>query len=82
MRTGEKTRVIGDDGHFGAVVARLVKHAILQHHKYIRILFESRVKVPIVALGLRGGAVKPLGNLSPMLLQMDGLIFIEAKLRE
>ena len=25
----EKTRVIGDDGHFGAILARLVKHAIL-----------------------------------------------------
>ena len=82
MRSGEKTRVIGDDGHFGAVVACLIKHAILEHHEYIWILFESRVKVLIVALGLRGGAVKPLGNLSRMLLQMDGLIFIKAKLRE
>ena len=68
VQSGEKTRVIGDDGHFGAVVARLVKHAILEHHKYIRILFESGVKVPIVALELRGRAVKPLGNLSPVLL--------------
>ena len=78
MRSGEKTRVIGDDGHFGAVVARLVKHAILEYHEYIRILFESGVKVPIVALGLWGGAVKPLGNLSPVLLQMDGLTFMES----
>ena len=68
VRSGEKTRVIGDDGHFGAVVARLVKHAILEHHEYIRILFESRVEVLIVALGLRGGAVKPFGNLSTVLL--------------
>ena len=82
MRSGEKTRVIGDDGHFGAVVARLIKHAILERHEYIRILFETRFKVPIVALGLRGGAVKPLKNLSPMLLHMDGLIFIKATLRE
>lgn len=59
--------VIGKDGHFCAVVARLVKHPVLKHHEYIRILFESGVKVPIVALGLRGGAVKPFGNLSPVL---------------
>ena len=68
VRSGEKTRIIGDDGHFGAVIARLIKHAILEHHRYIRILFESRVKVPIVALGLRGGAVEPLESLSPVLL--------------
>ena len=68
VRSREKTRVIDDDGHFGAVVARLIKHAILEHHGYIRILFESGVKVPIVALGLRGRAVKPLGSLSPVLL--------------
>ena len=68
VRSGEKTRLIGDDGHFGVVVARLVKHAILEHHEYIRILFKSKIKVLIVALGLRGGAVKPLGSLSPVLL--------------
>ena len=64
----EKTGVVGDDGHFYAVIALLVKHPVLEHHEYIRILFESGVKVPIVALGLWGEAVKPLGNLSPVLL--------------
>ena len=64
----EKTGIIGSDGHFCAVIARLVKHPVLEHHEYIRILFESGVKVPIVALGLRVGAVKPLGNPSPVLL--------------
>ena len=68
MGRWKKAGVIGFDGHFCAVVARLVKHPVLEHHEYIRILFESGVKVPIVALGLRGGAVKPLGNLSPVLL--------------
>ena len=68
VRSREKTGVVGGDGHFHAVIARLVKHPVLEHHEYIRILFESGVKVPIVALGLRGGAVKPLGNLSPVLL--------------
>ena len=68
MRSREKTGIVGDDVHLCAVIARLVKCPILEHHKYIRILFEFGVKVPIVALGLRGGAVKPLGNLSPVLL--------------
>ena len=64
----EKAGIVGDDGHFCAVIARLVKHPILEHHEYIRILFESGVKVPVVALWLWGGAVKPLGDLSPLLL--------------
>ena len=68
MQGREETGIVGGDGHFCAIIARLVKHPLREHHKYIRILFESRVKVPIVALGLRGGAVKPLGNLSPVLL--------------
>ena len=68
VRSREKTGIIGDDGYFCVVVARLVKYPILEHHEYIRILFESGVKVPIVALGLRGGAVKPLRNLSSVLL--------------
>ena len=68
MRSREKTGIIGDDGHFCVVIALLVKHPVLEHHRYIQILFESGVKVPIVALGLRGGAVKPLGSLSPVLL--------------
>ena len=66
--SGVKTGIVGNDGHLCAVIVRLVKCPILQHHKYIRILFESGVKVSIVALGLRGGVVKPLGSLSPVLL--------------
>ena len=77
MRGGEEVGIVGDDGNLCAVIACLVKHPILEHHKYIWILFKSGVKVPIVALRLRGGAVKPLGNISLVLLQMDGLIFIE-----
>ena len=68
MISREKTGILGDDGHLCAIIAHLIKHPIWEHHKYIRILFESGVKVPIVALGLRGGAVKPLGNLSLVLL--------------
>ena len=68
VRSREKTGIVGGDGHFRAVIARLVKHPILEHHEYIRILFESGVKVPFVALGLWGGAVKPFRNVLPMLL--------------
>ena len=77
MRGREKTGIVGSDGHFCAVVARLVKHPVLERHEYIRILFESRVEIPIVALGLQGGAVKPFGNLSPVQLSMGGLMFIK-----
>ena len=59
----KKTRVVGDGGHFHAVVARLVKCPVHERHEYIRILLESRVKVPVVVLWLGGGAVKPLGDL-------------------
>ena len=38
------------DGYFRAVIARLVEHPILELHEYIRILLESRVKVPVVVL--------------------------------
>ena len=68
MRGRKETGIVGGDGHFRAVIARLVKHPVLAHHEYIWILFESGVKVPIVALWLWGGAVKPLGDLSPVLL--------------
>ena len=50
--SGEKTGIIGDDGHFCAVIARLVEHPILELHEYVRIPFESGVKVPVVTLWL------------------------------
>ena len=64
----KKTGVVGGDGHFRAIIARLVKHPVREHHEYIWILLESRVKVPVVVLWLWGGAVEPLGDLSPVLL--------------
>ena len=42
--------IVGDNGHFRAVMARLVKHPVLELHEYIRILFESGVEVPVVVL--------------------------------
>ena len=64
----KKTRVIGDNGHFRAIVARLVKYPFREYHEYIRIFFEPRIHLPVVVLRLWGGAVKPLGDLSPVLL--------------
>ena len=64
----KKTRIIGDNGQFCAVVARLVKHPFRKYHEYIRVLFKPRIKLPVVVLWLWGGAVEPLGDFSPMLL--------------
>ena len=57
VRGREKTGIVGGDGHFCAVIARLVEHPILEIHIYVRILFESGVKVPVMVLWLWGGAV-------------------------
>ena len=61
--------MIGDNGHFRAIVARLVKHPFREYHEYIRVLFEPRIKLPVVALRLWGRAVKPLGYLPPELFR-------------
>ena len=73
----EEAGIVSDDGHFCAIAALLVKHPIHELHEYIRILFESGVKVPVVILWLWGGATNPLGSLPPFLLQMDGLMLIK-----
>ena len=64
----KETGIIDDDGHFRAIVARVVKHPFCKYHEYIRVLFKPRIKLPVVVLWLWGGAVKPLGDLSPVLL--------------
>ena len=50
MQRREETGIVSDDGHFGAVTARLVKHPFLELHQHIRIIFESGVKGPVVVL--------------------------------
>ena len=67
MGSWKKTRIIGDDGHFCAVIARLVKHPFREYHEYIRVLLEPRIKLLVVVLQLRGRAIKPLGYLPPVL---------------
>ena len=68
----KKTRIIGDNGHFRAIVARLVKHPFREYHGYIRIFFIPGIQLPVVVLRLWGGDVKPLGDSSPMLI-INGL---------
>ena len=53
----KKTRIISDNGHFRAIVTRLVKHPFRKYHEYIRVLFEPRIKLPAVVLWLWGRAV-------------------------
>ena len=64
----KKARIIGDNGHFSAIVALLVEHPFRKYHEYIRVLFKPRIKLPVVVLWVWGGAVKPLGDFSPVLL--------------
>ena len=64
----EEDRVIGDNGHFRAIVARLVKHTFREYHKYILVFFKPRIQLPVVVLRLWGGAVKHLSDFLPMLL--------------
>ena len=69
MGSWKKTRIISDDGDFRAVIARLVEHPFREYHKYIRVLFEPRIKLPVVVLRLWGRAIKPLGYLPTVLFQ-------------
>ena len=80
MRSRKEAGVIGDNGYICTVIAHLIKYSILKLHKYVRILLESGVKVPVVILWLWGGAMDPLGNLPPFLLRIDGLMSIESDL--
>ena len=72
MRGREETGIVGGDGHFSAVVARLVEHPILELHEYVWILFKSGVKVPVVILWPWGGAMDPFGNLPPSCYKWTG----------
>ena len=77
MRSRKEAGIIGDDGHFRTIIARLVEYSILKLHKYVRILFESGVKVPVVTLWLGSGAMDPLDSLPPFLLRVDRLLSIK-----
>ena len=47
---GEKAGVIGYNGHFRAVVARLIKDPLFKLYKYIRIFFISGVQISNMVL--------------------------------
>ena len=51
----KKTKVIGNNGYFRAIIARLVKHPFREYHEYVRIFFGPGVKVPVTVLRLRRG---------------------------
>ena len=68
-----EARVVGYNGHFRAVIARLIKDSILKIHEYVWIFFVSRIKISIMVLWLRSGAVDPFDDLSPLLLRAVGL---------
>ena len=70
---GEKAGVIGYNGHFRAVVARLIKDPLFKLYKYIRIFFISGIQVSNMVLWLRSRGVDPLDDLSPLLLKVVGL---------
>ena len=50
MRSREEARIIGDDGYFRTIIARLIEYSILELHKYVRIFLESGVKVLVLTL--------------------------------
>ena len=68
MRSGKETGVIGDDGYIRTVIARLIEYSILELHKYVRTLFISGVKIPIVILRLRSRVMDPLDSLFSILV--------------
>ena len=79
---GEKAGIIGCDGYFCAVVARLIKHPLLKLYKYIRILFKSGIQVSNMVLRLRSGTMDPRDDLSPFLLKIVGLSTISTTQEE
>ena len=68
MRHREKAGIVSDDVNFCAIIARLVKHSFPELHEYIRILFESGVKGPVVVLWLWCWDVDLPGDFPPFLL--------------
>ena len=70
MHRREKDDIVGNDGHYGAVIDRLVKHPFPVLHEYIRILFESGGEGLDVVLWLWCWVVDLLGDLPPFLLQV------------
>ena len=72
---GKEAGVIGCNGHFCAIVARLIEDPLLELYKYIRILLKSGIQIRNMILWLRNRAINPRNNLPPFLLKIVGLKF-------
>ena len=72
MRGREEAGIIGRDGQFCAIIARLVEDSFLELYEYVRIFFESRIEVPVMILQLWSGAIDPSGDPPPFLF--DGRV--------
>ena len=77
VRGRKEAGVIGHDGHFRAIITRLIEKTLLELYGYVRILFESGIEVPVMALQLWSRAMDPRDNLPPFLLKMNGLMSIK-----
>ena len=64
----KKAGVIGFDGHFCAVIARVIKDPLLELHGYIWIFFKSGVESPARILWLWRWAVELFHGLFQFLL--------------
>ena len=76
MRGREESGIVGDNGHFCAIIARLVEDSLFEFYKYVRLFFESGIEVPVMVLRLWSGVMDPCGNPPPFLLT-DGLISVK-----
>ena len=81
MGRGKKARAINYNGHFCAIVTRLIENPLLELYGYIRILFESRIQVLNMVLRLQGGAIDPRGNFPPFLLKNGWIKFSWVQIR-
>ena len=75
VRGREKAGVIGCNGHFCAVIARLIEDPLLELYKYIWILLKSGIQVPNMILWLRSRAINPCDGFPAFLLKIVGLKF-------
>ena len=50
MRSRKEARIVGHDGHFCAIIARLVEDSLLEFYKYVWILFKSGIEVSVMVL--------------------------------
>ena len=77
----EKVVVIGYNGHICVVITHLIETPLLELYRYVRILFESGIQVPIMVLRLRGRAIDLSDNFPPFMSRNGGVNFSWVRLR-